>query len=318
MIIHGPNHLKGSEDYDIDTGPVFLTDWYHREYFDVVTDVMSTNLATVLAAGSSQNNLINGKMNFDCSRTTQPCREDAGISKFRFQTGKKHRLRLINAGSEGQQKFSIDGHNLTVIAHDFVPVKPYTVTMVSLGIAQRVDVVVTANGLANGSYFMRSSIQTGCTPSSQPDAVAAIYYPGANTSEVPTSTPQPDTIPDCTESNYPLELTTPVFEITPATVPDITHEIDITFGQNATGNWLWMMNTVSFRANFNAPLLLLAHAGNFSYPTNWNVYNSGTAKTIRVILNNRSPPRHPMHLHGPCPPQPPSKNGTSTNTTRRP
>jgi hypothetical protein len=29
---------------------------------------------------------------------------------------------LINAGSEGIQRFSIDGHNMTVIANDFVPI----------------------------------------------------------------------------------------------------------------------------------------------------------------------------------------------------
>jgi hypothetical protein len=32
---------------------------------------------------------------------------------------------LINAGAEGIQKFSLDGHTMTVIANDFVPVLPY-------------------------------------------------------------------------------------------------------------------------------------------------------------------------------------------------
>jgi FtsP/CotA-like multicopper oxidase with cupredoxin domain len=39
---------------------------------------------------------------------------------------------LINAGAEGMQKFSIDGHNLTVIANDFVPIIPYTTQGLSL------------------------------------------------------------------------------------------------------------------------------------------------------------------------------------------
>lgn len=309
MIIHGPSHLKSSQDYDIDVGPVILTDWYHRRSVDIVKDVISTNLSNIKAVGASQNNLINGKMSYNCSLTTQSCKENAGISKFSFKTGKKHLLRLINAGAEGLQKFSIDGHNLTVIAHDFVPVTPYTVNMVSLGIAQRFDVIVAANGLANGSYFMRSSIQTGCTASNQPDALAVIYYPNANQATVPTSTQQPDTIPNCTKAEYPLESTTPVFKITPATEPDITYNINLTHEQNATGYWLWMMNGVSFRANFNAPVLLLASAGNTSFPTNWNVYNSGTAKTIRIILNNRSEVGHPMHLHGLHSPAFESKHG---------
>lgn len=61
-------------------------------------------------------------------------RPNAGMSKFRFKKGKVHRLRLINAGAEGLQRFSIDGHTLTVIANDFVPVKPYTTKVVTLGV----------------------------------------------------------------------------------------------------------------------------------------------------------------------------------------
>ena len=298
LIIYGPSHLNKTTDYDTDLGPVFLTDWYHRDYYSIVKDVMSTNIATVLAAGSSQNNLINGKMNFDCSKTTQPCTPNAGLSKFKFTPGRKHRLRIINAGSEGQQKFSIDEHDMTVIAHDFVPVEPYVAKMVELGIGQRMDVVVTAKPQSGGSYFMRSSIQTACTASSQPDALAVIYYTGANETALPTSVPQPDTLPDCHHSEYPLEKTVPVYKITPSPTPEKVYNIEITLGTNSTGHILWFMNGSSFRANFNQPALLLAHAGNTSFPQNWNVYNSGTAKEVRVILKNNSPARHPMHLHG--------------------
>jgi len=48
------------------------------------------------------------------------------MSTFNLTAGQVHRLRLINAGAEGIQKFSIDGHNLTVFANDFVPINPYT------------------------------------------------------------------------------------------------------------------------------------------------------------------------------------------------
>lgn len=59
---------------------------------------------------------------------------NAGLSKFKFQTGKTHRLRLINAGAEGIQRFTIDNHVMTVIANDFVPVQPYTTNVVTLGV----------------------------------------------------------------------------------------------------------------------------------------------------------------------------------------
>jgi FtsP/CotA-like multicopper oxidase with cupredoxin domain len=122
MIIHGPKNVP----YDIDLGPVFLTDYYHTEYFDIVEQVVGVLGAGGNPAPASDNNLINGKMDFDCSTVATgdktPCTNNAGVSKFKFTTGKTHRLRLINAGAEGIQRFSIDGHNMTVIANDFVPV----------------------------------------------------------------------------------------------------------------------------------------------------------------------------------------------------
>ena len=86
----------------------------------------------------SQNNLINGKMNYPCANATGlKCTPNAGISKFNVTSGQSYRLRLINSGAEGIQKFSIDGAKLTVIANDFVPVTPYEVDVVTLGIGQR-------------------------------------------------------------------------------------------------------------------------------------------------------------------------------------
>jgi FtsP/CotA-like multicopper oxidase with cupredoxin domain len=122
MIIHGPSNAA----YDIDLGPVMLSDYYHRGYYDIVESVMTPLDQGGDPSPASVNNLINGKMVFDCSKEAgvndTSCNSNAGISKFRFITGKTHRLRLLNTGAEGLQRFSIDGHDLTVIANDFVPI----------------------------------------------------------------------------------------------------------------------------------------------------------------------------------------------------
>ena len=132
MIIYGPR----SAAYDIDLGPILLTDYYHKSYYDIVEEIMGTDLTKI--APRSDNNLINGKMDYNCSLVTDgtPCANNAGLSKFQFTTGKKHRLRLINAGAEAIQKFSIDGHKLTVIANDFVPIEPYETEIATLGVRQ--------------------------------------------------------------------------------------------------------------------------------------------------------------------------------------
>jgi FtsP/CotA-like multicopper oxidase with cupredoxin domain len=140
MIIHGPKTVEydiGMSSYllfqtilltnRVDKGPIILSDYYHATSLTLEEDAIGTDESKV--APFSNNNLINGRNNFDCStkaaNDTTPCKSNAGVTNFRFTPGKKHRLRLINAGGDGQQKFSIDGHNLTIIAQDFVLIKPY-------------------------------------------------------------------------------------------------------------------------------------------------------------------------------------------------
>jgi FtsP/CotA-like multicopper oxidase with cupredoxin domain len=132
LIIHGPS----SAPYDVDLGPVTLTDYYHRGYFDILADVMGTDLKKVRPAADT--NLINGKMNFDCSNSTTgaKCTNNAGVSKFQFTSGKKHKLRLINTGTAGIQKFSIDNHKLSVIANDMIQIQPYTTEIVTLAVSR--------------------------------------------------------------------------------------------------------------------------------------------------------------------------------------
>lgn len=132
LIIHGPS----SAPFDVDLGPVTLTDYYHRGYFDILAEVMGTDLKKVRPAADT--NLINGKMNFDCSNSTTGarCTNNAGVSKFQFTSGKKHKLRLINTGTAGIQKFSIDNHKLSVTANDMIQIQPYTTEIVTLAVSR--------------------------------------------------------------------------------------------------------------------------------------------------------------------------------------
>ena len=50
--------------------------------------------------------------------------------------GKKYLLRLINTSVDTAFSFSIDGHSLTVIGADFVPVEPYDTRSVLIGISR--------------------------------------------------------------------------------------------------------------------------------------------------------------------------------------
>ncbi|KAF4122854.1 Multicopper oxidase with three cupredoxin domains, partial [Geosmithia morbida] len=291
MVIHGPK----SRAYDIDVGPVMLSDWYHDTYMNLVEQSMAPNALPLL----SDNNLINGKMNFDCSTLPEtdktPCVNNAGVSKFKFQRGKTHLLRLINVGAEALQRFSIDGHNMTVVANDYVQVQPYTTDIVTLGVGQRTDVLVKADGDLD-AYWMRSSISTICSLTNQPDALAAIYYDDADQSEDPQSQPEGDLTDPGNCANDDLERTRPVMQLR-VPQPDLTFNMSIGNFQNETGTTLWTLDDVSYRGNYNSPTLLLATLNNHTFEDQWNVKNTKSAKSVRVIVQNGAV-AHPMHLHG--------------------
>lgn len=309
IVVYGPSQLP----YDIDLGPVMLTDWYHIPYFSVVQDVVGTDLSKI--PPTSDGLLINGRGRFDCSEPSYSnssdwlgsniadgqsweCIEGAALSRFRFQSGKTHRLRLMNHGADGVQKFSIDGHTMTVIATDFVPTKPYTTDVVTLGVGQRTDVLVTASNSPGSAFWMRVRTPGGPTTggSGHEEVVAAIYYDGADTSIEPKSESWVYDV-DC--NNQALDITQPEFPITPSPFPfqqDLTLDLKL----NSTGNYEWLINGQTFRANFNYPSLYLAAEGNTSYPYDpqWNVYNFGQNSSVVLNVTNNTPFTHPFHLHG--------------------
>ena len=148
---------------------------------------------------------------------------------------------------------------------------------------------------------MRSLLSSGeCTePSIQPLALAAIYYEQANTTGAPdnNSIAHTDTSSPC--ENDDLSVSVPEYPII-AEDPSTTIEMSVNVSVNATGHLVWTINDSVFRGDYNNPLLLLAKAGNASYPMDLqrNIYNVGSNTTIRVVVTNHSPTSHPWHLHG--------------------
>ncbi|KFY14466.1 hypothetical protein V492_02594 [Pseudogymnoascus sp. VKM F-4246] len=298
MIIHGPSQLP----YDIDLGPVILSDWYHDNYRDLIEGVESLD-ETKWGPGS-QGNLVNGIGQYDCSLVTDgtPCKK-VPYAKFKFTAGKTHRLRLLNSGAEGFEYFSIDGHVMTVIANDFIPVVPYNTTVVTLGIGQRTDVLVHAHGSSTDSFWMRANMSAICSRTDNPNVPAAIYYDDADSTKDPQSEAW-DFVDHGRCNNDPLEMTVPYFPTTPPKHPAVTQTLNIAKTVNATGHQEWQVNGRAFRGNYNHPILLLAHEKNYTYPGDpqWNVYNFGKNSSVRLVINNDSPDEtllsHPMHLHG--------------------
>lgn len=309
MVFYGPQPF----DYDIDMGPILINDYYHPSYEALVERVMGNQTEHF---AFSDNNMINGKMNFDCSivKDGTPCTSNAGISKFRLHPGKDHLLRVANTGSAGMQYFTLDDHEMTVVSNDFIPIKPFKTNMLTLGVGQRHEVIVRGKKgkAAKKPYFMRATLSPLCHLPHQPYSLAAMYYNDedyrSNKEPRTKATPINEHILEC--GNEPLNKTVPLKKV-PAKEPDMTLHLQLVDTRNSTGHQTWLVNNQTFRVNYNHPILKLANEGNFTYPYDpqWNTYNTHDAKVVRVIWENnkfdRSDPNfynltfaHPMHLHG--------------------
>lgn len=126
--LYGPILINGpaTANYDVDLGHVMLGDWNH------VPVTQLWDKAKTGGPPSMTTGLISGKNTFTGS----------GGSKYTqtFVAGKTYRFRLVNVATSGHFQFSIDGHNLTVIANDLVPIVPFNTSSILLGEGQRYDV----------------------------------------------------------------------------------------------------------------------------------------------------------------------------------
>lgn len=299
MVVYGPS----SADYDLDVGPVLLTDWYRKDYYTLVAEYVGTDLSILPFTADS--NLISGRGRYPCSTPSlngTACNSNPAQSAYRFTPGKTHRLRLVNAGTEAVQKFSIDNHTFTVIAQDWVSVVPFQAEVITLGVGQRTDVIVTAHMAPGSAVWMRSTVSggIGCTINQNPAALAAIFYDGADTTIAPSSEPNASYNQTAIQAchNDPLQLNfVPSSPLTPGPNPTL-EEVQVSLVENATGHFAWELNNQSFHANYNHPIANQASKGNLSFPAEWQVHNYGTNSSIRINLYNPVNATHPWHVHG--------------------
>jgi len=296
MVIYGPKNY----DYDIDVGPIMVSDWYHQYYEPLVAESLAPIPNTGMPA--LNNILINGKNSYPCQDTSMPCVPNAGFASFNLTTGKTHRLRFINPSAAATVKISLDGHEFTVIANDFVPIQSYKTDVITLGVGQRTDVLIEATGNPGDAFYLRAFAPPNCwvtDGSSNNYAQAIVYNQPQNGSLSTDVTPYSAAQPGWDNQycgNDPLSETVPTMKLSPGE-PEVVETVVIQFQSNGT-HLLWYQNDRTMRVDLNDPILLEAKNGSIDFPFIRNVYDFGANKSVQIIFENHSGQTHPMHLHG--------------------
>lgn len=277
LIIHGP----ATANYDVDLGPVFLSDHFHKSVFITWTESAMYGGFPVRPSPNPPTGLFNGTNTYPCAKSDGPaCLGTGKRSETFVQKGKKYRIRLLDAQTDGWMKFSIDGHKLTVIAADLVPIVPYQTDSVILTSGQRYDVVFEANQDI-GNYWMRATYQTACNGLAigRNDIKGILRYEGANQDAEPTTKKSPSITNSCGDEPYA------------SLVPYVKKDVgEAASKKNLNIGWFyetdlvfhWAINTKALEIDWQRPTDLLIYRNESVFPTDYNVYEIPADKSVSM------------------------------------
>ncbi|KAI9702704.1 MAG: hypothetical protein M1820_006088 [Bogoriella megaspora] len=299
LIIDGP----ATANYDEDLGPLVLGDWWYQDAFVVeqVSDDALNNVSQPGPAPQSNVTLVNGTM------------KTAGKGEYHRTTlnsGKKHRLRLINTSVDAQLRVALEGHTMEVIAADFVPVTNYTTDHLLIGIGQRYDVIITADQTP-GDYWFYANAAGDCASSTAQNGLSIFSYSnttagtptGPTTTALPTNGCQGEEISPYVAIN--VDKSTFLSQVQELTVSINTPGVKYVNSSVAA----WGINTSNVDVQWGKPTLQFVEEKNGDYPQGYNVVqipNEGvwTYWVVQEVANNLPnntavvPIPHPLHLHG--------------------
>ncbi|KAH8599232.1 multicopper oxidase-domain-containing protein [Bisporella sp. PMI_857] len=294
LIIHGP----ATANYDEDLGPVMITEWFHTGAFEEFEKSAKFGGEPLRRNSIAPNGLVNGTNTFDCTTSTDPaCKGTGKRNLVNFVPGKKYRIRIIDSQVDSFMRFSVDGHQLTVIANDLVPLVPYTTDAIVLGPGQRYDLIIEANQ-AVGNYWMRAAYQecNGQDNENKNNILGIVRYEGA--AAVDPTTPQTFNGVVCGDEPYAKLVPHVAINVGAATTQK-SLKLGIQYQLNTVFHWT--VNTIPLIIDWSKPTNMLISENTSIFPTKYNVYEVPIVDQWTYWIIQETFPidvTHPFHLHG--------------------
>ena len=188
----------------------------------------------------------------------------------------------------------IDNHTMTVIASDLVAIEPYEATVISIGMGQRYDIVVTADQTDATDFWMRAIPQSACSENDNEDDIRGIIYYGDSPGTPTTSAyDYEDSCSDETDNIVPY------VSKTVGSTASTTADEPVAVGFNSENLFKWTLNSTTFVSEWEDPTLMKIMAGETAFETsNAVVLLPNADEWVYVVISTTLAVPHPIHLHG--------------------
>ncbi|GAA5995608.1 multicopper oxidase [Rhodotorula paludigena] len=293
LIIHAPEEPHQYDEEII----IVISDWYHERATKLNHQFMNKYNPTgaepipdallIYAAQNGSYYSADDKVLFNDNL------------EIPFEAGKTYRIRVLNTGIFSMLFFWIDGHDMRVIEADGVDTQEYPVDFLTLSVAQRYSVLVTARNDTSQNFKIHANFDSSMF----------------------------DTVPEDLQLNYTATLSygagNPVAEegvqdelglmqdhlLVPVVVeeqftPTTSLELDVWFDAYDNGvNRASMLNNISYVGPDTPSLMTMLSMGEDAL--NPVVYGPQTAQhlltkndVMDLMVINFDANAHPFHLHG--------------------
>lgn len=304
LIIHDSNNIYDiTHNNTIIQGEqiLIINDWYHQSTYTQIAILKEKGYPWFFPPYT--NVLWNGKGVFNCSKYSNiNLQFETAGDKFNCNISQYHqiqiksgilplRLRIINASSGLTLIFSIDYHQLIIIAVDGVLVKPFTVQRILMYVGQRYDILIYPLQSEIKNFWIRTNTldyPIGDTEQS----LAILNYDTFNSI--------PNTIAwnlnSKNLSNLEKHLI-PADNIPKIPLKDVINNMmEITLNINCSyTEYLCTINNIRYIPD-SIPLILQQY--NNLDITNPSVIKIPQGKYVKLIINSRDGRSHSFHKHG--------------------
>ncbi|KAF8156788.1 ferroxidase [Crassisporium funariophilum] len=299
VVLHPPKEVHS---YD-DEFTVVLGDWYHDEHPVLIKQFISIanpggaepvpDSALIYFA---QNATYRGPISGSTPSSVTSAVGFNDNSTLPFEPGKTYRLRIVNTSAFAAFFFWIDGHDMRIIEVDGTDVEESPIDLISVTVAQRYSILVTARNDTSSNWAIHANMDTDMfdtVPDTlNPNVTSSITYsPSASLTDLGFV----DAYHDVNDTAL-----VPIIQIAQPRATK-TIELEVTFDTMDDGTNHAMFNQVTY----NSPLVPAIFSA-LSLGSNATVANAYGPQSfvveymdvIDIVIKNGDAGKHPFHLHG--------------------